>query len=107
MTIPIFYSTSATSGLNTIQDKTSIIIYGSDTCHYCLDTKAYLKKKNIDFMYFDVDVNKEKEQEMVNKLRKANIPLSSLSLPVVDKHGELFVNGKDFDAFLKKISEQK
>ena len=85
------------------QEKKTIIVYGSDTCHYCTDTKAFLKEKNVKFIYFDVDVNLEKQQEMINKLMKANIDVSSLNLPVIDKGGELFTNGNDFSEFLKRI----
>ena len=88
-----------------LQEQKIIIVYGSNTCHYCTDTKAYLKEKKVKFIYFDVDVNLEKQQEMVNKLIKSNIDVSSLSLPVIDKGGEIFTNGKDFEAFLKKIIE--
>lgn len=31
-----------------------IIVYGSDSCHSCLDTKAFLKEKNIKFTYYDI-----------------------------------------------------
>ncbi|MDO7172046.1 glutaredoxin family protein [Mariniflexile sp. AS56] len=86
-----------------VQEQKTIIVYGSDTCHYCTDTKAFLKEKKVKFIYFDVDVNLEKQQEMLNKLIKANIDVSSLSLPVIDKGGEIFTNGKDFKAFLKRI----
>lgn len=88
--------------IETPQQKT-IIVYGSDTCHYCIDTKAYLKEKKIDFIYFDVDVNMDKQQEMIIKLQKANISLDNLSLPVIDKKGELFTNGDDFNKFLNRI----
>lgn len=81
----------------------TIIIYGSDTCHYCTDTKAFLEEKKVKFVFYDVDVNLEKQQEMLNKLVKANIDLSYLSLPVIDKKGEIFTNGQDFEAFLKRI----
>ncbi|MFH4964622.1 glutaredoxin family protein [Gaetbulibacter sp. M235] len=88
---------------NIFQEKKTIIVYGSDTCHYCIDTKAYLKEKKVAFIYFDVDVNLEKQQEMIAKLQKAKIDISSLSLPVIDKKGEIFTNGEDFDKFLKRI----
>jgi len=42
---------------------------------------------------------------MIMKLRQAKIPLSALSLPVIDKGGKVFTNGKNFDTFLKKIIE--
>lgn len=103
----LFYMTlnSQTTLLNNdlAQEQKTIIVYGSDTCHYCTDTKTYLKGKKVKFIYFDIDVNLEKQQEMLNKLIKANIDISSLSLPVIDKGGEIFTNGKDFDAFLKRI----
>ncbi|MBU3820915.1 glutaredoxin [Flavobacteriaceae bacterium XHP0103] len=87
------------------QENKAIIVYGSDTCHYCMETKAYLKEKKVDFIYFDVDVNLEKQQEMLIKLQKAKISIETLTLPVIDKRGELFTNGEDFEAFLKRITK--
>ena len=82
-----------------------IIIYGSDTCHYCVDTKSYLKEKNITFIYYDVDVNLEKQNEMIVKLQKAGISLDAISLPIVDLNGKLIMNNvADFDGFLKKLT---
>ncbi|KAA5827781.1 glutaredoxin family protein [Algibacter amylolyticus] len=84
-----------------------IIVYGSDTCHYCIDTKAYLKSKKIDFTYYDVDVNLLKQREMVIKLQKAGISLDNLSLPIVDLYGKLIMNNTDFEDFLKKLDTTK
>tara|TARA_R110002050_G_scaffold57866_1_gene130123 strand:- start:34586 stop:34957 length:372 start_codon:yes stop_codon:yes gene_type:complete len=81
-----------------------IIVYGSDTCHFCIDTKTYLKERKIEFTYYDVDVNLEKQREMVVKLQKADISLDNLSLPVVDLRGKLIMNGSDFKEFLKKLN---
>ena len=81
-----------------------IIVYGSDTCHYCIDTKTYLKKHNVSFVYYDIDQNKAKELEMVTKLRKNNIPLNNLSLPVVEIKGEILMNKGDFNTFLKQLT---
>ena len=102
----------AESGLNenliSQKDLKKIIVYGSDTCHYCIDTKAYLKEKKIDFTYFDVDINLLKQREMVIKLQKAGISLDNLSLPVVDLFGKLVMNsGGSFDNFLKKLDTSK
>ena len=85
----------------------NIIVYGSDTCHYCIDTKEFLKEKQIKFMYYDVDVDIEKQNEMVEKLQKAGIPLDAISLPIVDLHGKLKMNNvADFDGFLKSLIEK-
>lgn len=83
--------------------KKTIIIYGSDECHHCTDTKAYLKERKIDFVFYDIDKNPTALQEMLHKLRKANISLSNLGIPVVDKYGTLFTNNGDFQEFLKKL----
>lgn len=80
-----------------------LIIYGSDTCHYCIDTKAYLKERKVDFIYYDVDVNLVKQREMVVKIQKAGMSLDNLSLPVIEKNGNLLMNNGDFDTFLKGL----
>lgn len=88
-----------------IQEKKDIIVYGSDTCHYCIDTKEFLDENQIKFVYYDIDQNIKKQAEMIEKLKKANIPLSNLSLPVIDKDGVIFTNNQDFDKFLLRIKE--
>ncbi|WP_298498253.1 glutaredoxin family protein [uncultured Algibacter sp.] len=95
------------SSLTAKESFKKIIVYGSDTCHYCIDTKAYLKSKKIDFTYYDVDVNLLKQREMVIKLQKAGVSLDNLSLPVVDLYGKLIMNGADFEGFLKKLNTAK
>lgn len=80
-----------------------LIVYGSDTCHYCLKTKTYLNENNIKYSYHDIDKNQEKLNEMITKLRANNISLSNLSLPVIDKNGFVFSNSTDFEEYLIKI----
>ena len=86
--------------------KEKMIVYGSDSCHSCLDTKAFLNEKNIEFTYYDIDVNKSKEQEMLLKLQKANISIQTLSLPVVDNRGDIFLNKGNFNEFLKVLHKK-
>ncbi|WP_209400431.1 glutaredoxin domain-containing protein [Pseudozobellia sp. WGM2] len=82
----------------------SIIIYGSDTCHFCLDTKSFLTSKQIEFTYYDVDINIVKQREMLIKVQKAGLSTDQIALPVIDKNGQLFMNDSDFEAFLNKIA---
>ncbi len=81
----------------------AIIIYGSDDCHHCTDTKAFLKENNIDFIFYDIDKNQEALKEMLTKLRNANISTSNLGIPVIDKQGVIFMNSGVFEDFLKKL----
>lgn len=83
-----------------------IIVYGSDSCHSCIDTKAFLKEKGIKFTYYDIDINKEKEQEMLVKLQKASIPIHTLNLPVIDNKGTVFLNKGNLKEFLKVVDQK-
>jgi glutaredoxin len=85
-------------------EKKVMIVYGSDGCHHCTDTKKYLKENNIDFVFFDIDKNQEALKEMLFKLKNAKISLNNLSIPVVDKQGLIFTNNIPFDEFLKKLN---
>lgn len=90
---------------NTAKDsKTVMIVYGSDECHHCTDTKKYLKENNIEFVFYDIDKNQEALKEMLFKLKKANISANNLSIPVIDKQGDVFTNNIPFEAFLKKLN---
>ena len=80
-----------------------VIIYGSDECHHCTDTKAFLTQNNISFDFFDIDKNPEALKEMLQKLKSANISIQNLGIPVVDKNGIIFTNNGLFEEFLQKL----
>jgi glutaredoxin 3 len=85
-------------------EKIVMIVYGSDDCHHCTDTKKYLKENHIEFVFYDIDKNQEALKEMLFKLKKANISTNNLSIPVIDKQGVIFTNNIPFEAFLKKLN---
>ena len=90
----------------TTQNKQQAIqIYGSDTCHYCLDTKKFAEENKLNFVYFDIDKDENALREMLNKLRANNIATANLNLPVVDKNGIVFTNEPDFTIFLNKLMQ--
>jgi glutaredoxin 3 len=86
-----------------ISNKNVMIVYGSDDCHHCIDTKTFLKDNKIEFVFFDIDKNPKALKEMLGKLRNAGISTSSLGIPVVDKQGTIFTNNGIFEEFLKKL----
>jgi len=88
----------------TKSEKTLMIVYGSDECHHCTDTKKYLKENNIEFVFYDIDKNQDALKEMLFKLKKANISTNNLSIPVIDKQGVIFTNNIPFEEFLKKLN---
>ncbi|MEK8178734.1 glutaredoxin family protein [Flavobacterium buctense] len=80
-----------------------MIVYGSDECHHCTDTKKYLKENHIEFVFYDIDKNQEALKEMLFKLKQANISTNNLSIPVIDKQGMIFTNNIPFEEFLQKL----
>lgn len=86
--------------------KLILIVYGSDSCHSCIETKAFLNEKNINFTYFDIDVNKVKEQEMLVKLQKNNISIHTLNLPVIDNKGAIILNKGNLKEFLEVLEKK-
>lgn len=80
-----------------------ILVYGSNQCHHCLETKAFLTKNNIAFVFFDIDTDTAALHEMLKKVKAAGISTSNLGIPVIDKNGTLFSNNGVFEEFLKKL----
>lgn len=80
-----------------------MVVYGSDDCHHCIDTKTFLKENKIEFIFYDIDKNPEALKEMLGKLRAAGISTSNLGIPVIDKQGVVFTNNGVFEEFLKKL----
>ena len=89
---------------NKTTEKAALIVYGSDDCHHCINTKKYLTEMNIPFVFYDIDKNHEALQEMLGKLKKAGISTSNLGIPVIDKQGVVFTNVGVFEDFLKKLN---
>jgi hypothetical protein len=56
--------------------------------------------------YFDIDVDKVKEQEMLAKLQKNNISIHTLNLPVIDDKGAIILNKGNLKEFLKVLEKK-
>lgn len=82
-----------------------ILIYGSSGCHYCTDLKESLSKKQIAFIFYDIDNDKLALNQMLTKLISAKISTNNLQIPVVDKYGVMYVNNENFKDFITKITE--
>jgi glutaredoxin 3 len=42
---------------------------------------------------------------MLDKLKKANISLSNVEIPVIDNNGDVFTNTPNFQDFLDKLNK--
>ena len=76
---------------------TRVIVYGTETCPYCIKTRAYLKERHIAFA--DLDVSKtEKGKHDFEKLGGKGVPL----ILIGDRQMNGF-NPAAIDAALEKI----
>ena len=77
-----------------------IVIYGSDSCDHCINLKKDLDSANIKYTFYDVELNKEREKEMINVLNKHRSD-GYVSFPLVEINGKSLING----ATLRTITE--
>lgn len=52
-----------------------VTIYSTPTCHFCHMTKDFLNEKNIPFKDYNVAIDLEKRQEMVDKSGQMGVPV--------------------------------
>jgi glutaredoxin len=100
-----FSQTETKSEKKAIKNQKTAIVYGSDSCHYCIDTKKFLTEHDIKFKFYDIDQDVNALNRMLSTLRKAKIDVSSLEIPVVIYDQKIIVNGTDFNAFLDRLRE--
>lgn len=71
----------------------NVIVYSTETCPFCKQVKAFLKKNNVEYKDIDVSSNQEAAQEMIQKS-------SQMGVPVIDVDGNILIG---FDQ--QKLSE--
>jgi glutaredoxin 3 len=99
----LFSSFFANAQINENNIKSKIYIYGSESCHTCIDTKKFLEKEKIEFQFYDIDTNLEKQKEMIYYLKKNNISLNNLNLPAARFEDKIITNVPNFEEFLQNI----
>ena len=82
-----------------------VIVYSISNCPKCAAAKALLKRKNIAFEHFNVQEDKEKKQELVQKLETAGISTGEISAPVLDIGGTI-IQGFDKEKILNVLKEK-
>jgi len=61
-----------------------IVVYGTQTCPYCVQLKEFLKNNGVDFEDIDISVDPEKGQEVAEKT-------GQIGIPVIDIDGRFIV----------------
>lgn len=61
-----------------------VIIYSTPTCVYCQMAKAWFDENGIEYTDYDVSVDEEKRNEMLQKT-------GQMAVPVIDVEGEIII----------------
>lgn len=74
----------------------AVTIYSTPTCGYCNVAKKYFKENNIKFTDYNVMINPQKAQEMIDKSGQRGVP-------VIDINGKIIVgfNQQEIEKNLK------
>lgn len=76
---------------------TVVKVYSTSHCPYCIMAKKYLESKNVDFQEIDVESDRDKAAEMIEKS-------GQMGVPVLEINGEIIVgfNRPEIDRALEK-----
>ena len=58
-------------------------IYTTQNCAFCKMAKQYFKENNIEYKEYDVSVDKERAQEMIEKTHQYGVPVIVINGKVV------------------------
>ncbi|MGM0613565.1 MAG: glutaredoxin family protein [Bacteroidota bacterium] len=61
-----------------------ILIYGRPSCSNCQGFKDDCDAENLDYTFYDIDNNDDKNSEMWDKLNEAGMGGGNITLPIVD-----------------------
>jgi len=75
----------------------AVTIYSTPTCAYCKMAKEYFREKNVPYTEFNVAVDIERAQEMIEKSGQMGVPVIDIggkivvgfNKPVIDQELEL------------------
>ena len=61
-----------------------ILVYSTPTCPHCIRLKQFLAENKVDFVNYDVSVDREKANEVIKKS-------GQMGVPVMDIDGQLII----------------
>ena len=73
----------------------NVMVYSTSHCPYCIKLKDFLKQNNVKYVEYNVEEDKEKANEMVEKS-------GQMGVPVIDIDGTVIV-GFDKQAVAKAL----
>lgn len=96
-------SSQSLAGADTEETKApTIVIYGSNTCHHCVDFKNKLDSVGLKYVFNDVEVDERQAQVMIQLVQSANHQ-GGIQFPVVYLNDKEVMIAPDFNSFLTRL----
>jgi len=83
-----------------------VIVYGSPQCGYCVETVNELKKNKINYVFYDIDTDENKQNEAWGKLLKKYPNTEYVNFPIVDVKGDIMIR-PSIKKIVKKLKKSK
>ncbi|MFK7954447.1 MAG: glutaredoxin family protein [Ekhidna sp.] len=90
------------------QTTTDVAIYGSNSCDHCINLKKALDSAQIEYRFYDIEIDQAKENEMVSLLNKYRRG-GHVTFPVAEINGKQLLIGANYKLIteaLKKTSNE-
>jgi len=60
-----------------------VIVYSTPTCGYCNVAKDWLKENNVEYTEFDVSIDEEKRNQLIEKTGQMAVPVIKIGNDIV------------------------
>ncbi len=84
-----------------------IVMYSLTTCGYCTKKRNVFNDNHIKYTEYFVDRDRNKENEMIEKLKAAGIKSNHYTVPVFDVYGYMMPGNPSFKTIQRYIDKYK
>ncbi len=95
--------------VSAVKQRVPVVLYSSNTCRYCLMTKAFLKKKGIEYQVRDINIGKNSEEMTERTNGSRSIPQIFINRQHIGGYGALLNLEKsgELNKLLQGMEEDK
>lgn len=93
-----WYKNNSSSKGSTGISHDKLIMYSLTTCGFCKQKARELRNENIPFIEYFIDKDKQRNNELTEKLKKAGFKPKSYGTPIFDAYGIMLPNNPSISA---------
>lgn len=81
--------TESTAAVSYSSAENRVVMYSLTTCGYCVAKHRELKEASIPFTEYFIDTDLARRDELIEKIRRANLPVRPYGTPILEVNGTL------------------